>query len=235
MNEDDMSIGSGEVVPEDNDVTPVMTPDEGGQPGGEAINPFDMSIDDGEDGDGGGEGMDGEDGAGEEFALEVPDGIQVSDEQRGAYESIAAELGIPGGKAGKYIGRVLQAEREVNAKVLNAQEDALREEWGADFGANVKAARVFARQLAGRAGVDMAVMGVFASPAGYKLLHALRTAVGESGYVSGRPSNQGSNESEAHRMITDPGHPLYAAMYDSEHPKHKEAQARYNKLRGFNL
>ena len=232
----------GTVVPEDDmdmTTTQAETPESGveepqGETGGEQAaeeNPFSLDEPEG-DGEAKAEGETG--GEEEEaFALEGLEGIDITDEMKGRYESLAKEVGLPGGKAGKYISKVIEAELNEKAAQLDAQEVELRKEWGAKFNENVKTARAFCRQLAGRAGVDMKVMQVFASPAGFKLMYALSQAVGEPGVVTGNPSNQGTNEAEAHRMITDPTHPLYSAFYNPDDARYEEANRIYNRLVGL--
>lgn len=242
MTDETMTELEGTVVPEDDTTTTqaeVTTAAEDvatdAEPGGEQVdaakeNPFtlDEDVEDGEE-----NGEEGGGGDEEEFVLEVPDGMELGDEWKERYASLAKEAGLPGGKAGKYISEVIKAELAEKAKQLDAQEVELRKEWGAKFNENVKTARAFARQIAGRAGVDMKLMQVFASPAGFKLMYALSQAVGEPGVVTGAPSNQGTNEAEAHRMITDPTHPLYHAFYNPEDPRYEEANRTYNKLVGL--
>lgn len=58
-------------------------------------------------------------------------------------------------------------------------------EWGAEYQANVRQAKVFAAQMEKKAGVPHDVMKIFASPMGFRLLHALRGAVAEPGFVGG--------------------------------------------------
>lgn len=234
MTTDDMSVETT-VVPEDgatvDDTTSIVADettdtmeevDTGEEPGEE--NPFNLEEQD---------EPEEEKGEDEPFNMEVPEGFELDDGLKAEYENIAKEMGLPGGKAGKYISKVIEADMEARAKQLEAQEKELRKEWGASFNDNVKAARTFCRQIAGRAGIDMRVMQVFASPAGFKLMYALSQAVGEPKVVTGAPSNQGTNEAEANRMITDPSHPLYDAFYNQDDPRHEQANKTYNRLVGL--
>lgn len=174
-----------------------------------------------------------EEGDDDVFELEAPDGMQVAEEYKEIYAAKAKEAGLPGGKAAAYIRAVLEAERDAAAARLDAQEADLRKEWGAKFNDNVTAAKAFARQLAGKAGVPMEVMrGVFETPFGCKLLHAMREAMGAR-FVQGGAVSSRTNEEEANAMLKDPQNAWYEAMYDPAHPRHKEANARYNRLMGF--
>lgn len=231
------ALGEGTVLPEDNTMpedemmnTGAETYDtgaDGQDPGAETVddegNPFALE---GEDSD----GSDG--GDNEPFSLDLPEEA-VTPENAEMYERLAKEAGLSGGKAGRYISAVIRSEIEKNAQTLNAQEAELRKEWGAEFTGRVKEVRSFIKQLAGRSGVPEKVMNIFASPAGYKLMYALKQGMGESKFVQGRPHTKESDIADADRMIKDPRHPLYKAFYDAEDARHEEAHRIYNRAHGW--
>lgn len=230
------ALGEGTVLPEDNTMPEEEMVERAAEEGAEEAvrqeseeeavesNPF--ALDGGEE--------EGEGGGGEEeaFSLDVPENA-VTREDAEMYERLAAEAGLSGGKAGRYISAVIRSEMEKNAQALNAQEAELRKEWGAEFSGRVKEVRGFIKQLAGRAGVEEKVMNIFASPAGYKLMYALKRGMGESEFVQGRPHTKESDIAEADRMIRDPKHPLYKAFYDADDPRHEEAHRVYNRAHGW--
>ena len=85
-----------------------------------------------------------------------------------------------------------------------------------------------------KAGLTAEDMAPLQSPKGFKLLHALMSATGEDSFVGAKNAAPGrSNAEEAHAMLTDPNHPDYAALDDPPHPRHMEANRKYNRLVGL--
>lgn len=110
----------------------------------------------------------------------------------------------------------------------------LKEEWGNNFNANMKQVQQFAAKLQTKSGLSAEDMAPLQSPKGFKLLHALMTAPGEDSFVGAKNAAPGhSNAEEAHAMLTDPNHPDYAALDGPTHPRHMEANRKYNRLVGL--
>ena len=85
-----------------------------------------------------------------------------------------------------------------------------------------------------KAGLTAEDMAPLQSPKGFKLLHALMSATGEDSFVGAKNAAPGrSTAEEAHAMLTDPNHPDYAALDDPPHPRHMEANRKYNRLVGL--
>ena len=60
------------------------------------------------------------------------------------------------------------------------------------------------------------------------------TVAGEDSFVGAKNVALGrSNAEEAHAMLTDSNHPDYAALDDPTHPRHMEANRKYNHLVGL--
>lgn len=58
------------------------------------------------------------------------------------------------------------------------------------------------------------------------------TATGSDSLTKGTTAQE-SPAVEAKRMLTDPSHPLYAALQDPQHPQFATANQRYNQLVGL--
>lgn len=170
----------------------------------------------------------------EPFALELPEGVRHPGEE---YEQIFAQQakasGLKNKQAAAFVGGVLKAQQDAAAAKLREQKAELVKEWGASYQANVKQARTFALQLADKAGVPREMMGVFASPMGFRLLHALSSTMAEPKFAGGSGAPQRSAMEEAEAMISDPSNPYYDAMYDTAHPNHRKAHERYDRLTGI--
>lgn len=169
-----------------------------------------------------------------EYALELPDDFQASDDFRALATEQAKAAGLDGKAAGQYVSGVITALQKAEQEALAQSTKALKEEWGTNFNANMGAVKRFTAKLRAKSGLTAEDLAPLQSPKGFKLLHALMTATSEDAFVGSKTAAPGrSNAEEAHAMLTDPNHPDYAALDDPEHPRHMEANRKYNRLVGL--
>lgn len=169
-----------------------------------------------------------------EYAVELPEDFQASDDFRNLVTEQAKAAGLDGKAAGKYVSGVITALQKAEQEALAQSTKALKEEWGTNFNANMGAVKQFTAKLRAKAGLTAEDVAPLQSPKGFKLLHALMTATGEDSFVGAKNAALGrSNAEEAHAMLTDPNHPDYAALDDPTHPRHMEANRKYNRLVGL--
>lgn len=169
-----------------------------------------------------------------EYAVELPEDFQASDDFRNLVTEQAKAAGLDGKSAGKYVSGVITALQKAEQEALSQSTKALKEEWGTNFNANMGAVKQFTAKLRAKSGLTAEDLAPLQSPKGFKLLHALMTATGEDSFVGAKNAAPGrSNAEEAHAMLTDPNHPDYAALDDPTHPRHMEANRKYNRLVGL--
>lgn len=169
-----------------------------------------------------------------EYAVELPEDFQASDDFRNLVTEQAKAAGLDGKAAGKYVSGVITALQKAEQEALAQSTKALKEEWGTNFNANMGAVKQFTAKLRAKSGLTAEDLAPLQSPKGFKLLHALMTATSEDAFIGSKTAALGrSNAEEANAMLTDPNHPDYAALDDPEHPRHMEANRKYNRLVGL--
>ena len=169
-----------------------------------------------------------------EYAVELPEDFQASDDFKTHITEQAKAAGLDGKAAGQYVSGVITALQKAETEAIAQSTKELKEEWGTNFNANMRQVKQFTAKLRAKAGLTAEEIAPLQSPKGFKLLHALMTATGEDSFVGAKNAAPGrSNAEEAHAMLTDPNHPDYAALDDPTHPRHMEANRKYNRLVGL--
>lgn len=168
------------------------------------------------------------------YEIEWGDGFVENDALRDMLKGHAQSSGLPADAAGKFLSEVAASIQADEAAAFKEADEALKDEWGAEYETNVSAAKAFAQKLSKESGVPMEKMGVFASPDGFRVLHAISRTIGEGGLKGGgqAPSSQDPSD-EAQSILSDPNHRYYKAIADPSHPKWREATDYYNKLVGI--
>ncbi|MBT9449982.1 hypothetical protein ICN84_07830 [Akkermansia glycaniphila] len=167
-----------------------------------------------------------------EYALELPEDFEASDDFKTIITERAKSAGLDGKAAGQYVASVVAAVQASEAEALKQSTQDLKEAWGKDFQPRMQAVRAFGADLQKRSGLTAEDFAPLQSPKGYKLLHALMTATGGDRMTKGT-TTQEPPAVEAKRMLTDPSHPLYAALQDPQNPQFAAANQRYNQLVGL--
>lgn len=171
---------------------------------------------------------------GGEYVLDLPEDFQASDDFKALATEQAKAAGLDGKAAGKYVSGVIAALQKAETEAIAQSTKELKDEWGTSFNANMQQVKQFTAKIRAKAGLSAEDMAPLQSPKGFKLLHALMTATGEDSFVGAKNSAPGrSNAEEAHAMLTDSNHPDYAALDDPTHPRHMEANRKYNRLVGL--
>ncbi|MEG0334385.1 MAG: hypothetical protein RR607_07880 [Akkermansia sp.] len=169
----------------------------------------------------------------QEYTLELPDDLQTSDDFRALITQQAKTAGLDGKTAGKYVSGIITAMQQAETENTQKSTQQLKEEWGANFNANITAVKQFTSKLLTKSGLTSEDLAPLKSPKGYKLLHALMTTTGEAPFITGTNTPPRNNADEARGLRTVPQHPDYKARDDPQHPRHAEANRKYNKLVGL--
>lgn len=165
-----------------------------------------------------------------EYVLELPDDLEITDDFKNILKDQAKGSGLDGKAAGKYVSGVIKAMEEAERVNMAKDTRQLREDWGANFNANMDSVKAFAFKLREKSGLTPEDMGPLQSAKGYKLLFAVKQLVEEDTFVGGKTEQINDPQKEAHRMLTDPTHKYYDAMRDQTNPLFLEANRIYNNL-----
>lgn len=169
-----------------------------------------------------------------EYEIDFGEGFVENDALRDMLKGHARAAGLPADAAGKFLSEVAASIRADEEAAFKEADEALKDEWGAEYETNVSAAKAFARKLSVESGVSMEKMAVFASPDGFRVLHAISRLTGEGGLKGGGQIPAKTNPAdEAQAILSDPNHRYYKAIADPSHPQWREATAYYNKLVGI--
>jgi hypothetical protein len=169
-----------------------------------------------------------------EYEIDFGEGFVENDALRDMLKGHARAAGLPADAAGKFLSEVAASIRADEEEAFKEADEALKDEWGAEYETNVSAAKAFARKLSVESGVSMEKMAVFASPDGFRVLHAISRMTGEGGLKGGGQIPAKTDPAdEAQAILSDPNHRYYKAIADPSHPQWREATDYYNKLVGI--
>lgn len=168
------------------------------------------------------------------YEIEWGEGFVENDALRDMLKGHAQSSGIPADAAGMFLSSVAASIRADEEAAFKEADESLKSDWGAEYETNVSAAKAFARKLSQESGVSMEKMGVFASPDGFRVLHAISKVMGEGGLRGGGQGVKAmAPADEAQAILSDPNHRFYKAIADPSHPQWREATDYYNKLVGI--
>ena len=169
-----------------------------------------------------------------EYEIDFGEGFVENDALRDMLKGHARAAGLPADAAGKFLSEVAASIRADEEEAFKEADEALKDEWGAEYETNVSAAKAFARKLSVESGVSMEKMAVFASPDGFRVLHAISRMTGEGGLKGGGQIPAKTDPAdEAQAILSDTNHRYYKAIADPSHPQWREATDYYNKLVGI--
>ena len=169
-----------------------------------------------------------------EYEIDFGEGFVENDALRDMLKGHARAAGLPADAAGKFLSEVAASIRADEEEAFKPADAALKDGWGAEYETNVSAAKAFARKLSVESGVSMEKMAVFASPDGFRVLHAISRMTGEGGLKGGGQIPAKTDPAdEAQAILSDPNHRYYKAIADPSHPQWREATDYYNKLVGI--
>ena len=169
-----------------------------------------------------------------EYEIDFGEGFVENDALRDMLKGHARAAGLPADAAGKFLSEVAASIRADEEAAFKEADEALKDEWGAEYETNVSASKAFARKLSVESGVPMEKMAVFASPDGFRVLHAISRLTGVGGLKGGGQIPAKTDPAdEAQAVLSDPNHRYYKAIADPSHPQWREATDYYNKLVGI--
>ena len=98
-----------------------------------------------------------------EYEIDFGEGFVENDALRDMLKGHARAAGLPADAAGKFLSEVAASIRADEEEAFKEADEALKDEWGAEYETNVSAAKAFARKLSVESGVSMENMAVFAT------------------------------------------------------------------------
>lgn len=176
----------------------------------------------------GGEQKEGE----EEYQLSYPENWNADPAFTELVTPIAKKSGIDGKTFGALTAEVIGKMQEAEYANMVKTDAELKKDWGADYDANMKAARAEAAFLKKEAGLTDEDLRVFASPKGMRALYAISLTHGEKG-AAGMKEVSASDKAWAEEVMTNPAHPDYKAFHDVNDPRWRLVNERYNRAKGI--
>ena len=170
----------------------------------------------------------GEPGAEAAYAIEWPEDYEPAEDFAEIATREAERAGLDKTGVGRYTAAMVAALQDYQGKQLEAQDKALKEEWGAEYESKLSSAKEFLGQLRSDGVLTAEDAAFFESPRGMRIMNALRGSVGESP-AAGLQAQTANEKSWAHEAMTNPKHPDYEALHTWNHPRFKEVNRRYNK------
>ncbi len=169
------------------------------------------------------------------FEVEWPEGYEADEELTGLVNATARECGVTDKAVGAYTARMLEHLQEKHAAMQDADDAALKQEWGRNFLANKKEAREFMSRIRKETGLTKEDMRDFAGARGFKVMYALSQKL-NGGKIEGLDRKPNTAELDwAKAALTDKAHPDHKALNDARDPRHREVTARYFRAQGANL
>lgn len=170
----------------------------------------------------------------EEFAMVWPEGYEATEQFSAITTEAAKAVGLSDGRvAGEYTAKVLAAIGAAADKKLAEDDAALKEDWGADYQANMSECKDFVKRISAKAGLSEDDVAVLGSPKGMRLIQAIRSELGEGAAAVGKAATGAEDAAWAREVMTNPAHPDYKAFHNPTDPRWKDLNKRYNAVKGF--
>ena len=211
------------------------TPQETGDGAAGGGNPFDFTTAPEGEAEGGGKPEATE----EEAADYKPDfGANFNEDEktRAAVTQLARDAGLPADAAGKFVAGMCDMFKQQDAERAKADYDGLREDWGAKFEQNMVDTGKYLKGMLTRGEIRAEDAGQLQNPAVYRLVHAMRSKLGE-GKVAGA-SAQGTptnSQTVLDDILNNPQNPMYKILANPRDPKYRETADQVNRMAGFRL
>jgi len=179
------------------------------------------------------DGAPGEAGGEAAYAVEYPEGFAADAAFTEIVTPIAKESGLDGRRFGELAAKVLHGLNEAEYANMARTDAELKRDWGADYQANMKAARAEAAFLKKEAGLTDEDLRVFACPKGMRALYAISRTHGERAAAGTQGAASVSEKSWAQEVMSNPAHPDYRAFHDPEDPRWRKVNERWNRANGL--
>lgn len=177
------------------------------------------------------------------FQLTRPDDVAEHEWNQDLANKLAQtayQYGVPPQAMSALQDTMLQAYRDADVRLNEAKvqaeaetEQKLQQEWGVNYQRNMNRATATLRNLASDHGLDADALldnpAVGSDINVIKLLYAVSTMVDEAPLHQSQSFSAGAAD-EAHRIESDPTHPLHEAYMKVNHPNHKYANEFYDRL-----
>lgn len=160
----------------------------------------------------------------------LPEGVEFEPGQLDAFREFAHANGIPPATASAIVAFQAQAESEAIAAIqaeqrefVEAQQNALRHEWGSNWEKNQMLAKRAAETFG--LGADHPAMQ---HADVVKAMAQAASKISEDSLVAGEEiTGKLSPQSEARDILANPDNPLHKAYHDESHPQHEHAVQTY--------
>jgi len=171
-----------------------------------------------------------------DYAISFPDSFAQHPEA-GSFSSILAPIaqssGIDGAAFGKLFADSYAAieDARLRAEWQNRfqQDLELKQDWGADYETNMRAARAHIAFLKEKAGLSDSDLACFQSPKGMRALYAMASA--HAAPPAAGLATAASEQSWA-KAVMQPGHPDHDAFTNPMHPRYREINQRWLRANG---
>jgi uncharacterized protein with PIN domain len=160
----------------------------------------------------------------------LPEGVEFDEGQLSAFREFAHANGIPPATASALVAFQAQAESEAISSIeaqqrafVESQQNALRQEWGAQWEKK--------QMLAKRAAETFGLGADHPAMQNADVVKAMAEAaakISEDSLVAGEEiTGKLSPQSEARDIMANPDNPLHVAYHDETHPQHEHAVQTY--------
>lgn len=172
-------------------------------------------------------------GEGGEYKLEWGEESAVPDYVRGDLAAVAKDIGVPAEQAAQLYERGLQAFIAQDQARMREAGQKLKQDWGNEFDAKIKAGKNLLARVAAQAGMTPEECKPMMSPMGFRFIEGLRLMMGESAKFAGKPTQTQalSPEAELDSIYKDPQ--KFAILSNPAHPEFEAVNARVNHLLGI--
>lgn len=170
-----------------------------------------------------------------DYSLDFGEAFGGTAEVRDMITTHAREAGISVEAGSKFVAAVCKSLQAEAVKNGEAAYQELESSWGADFGKNMKATKAALHGML-KAGVisDAEVSGLM-NPAVFKLVHHMRSQLGEGAALGTKQAAKEDPQTEYKRIMSDTKSHEFQVLMNPSHPEYKAVAERVNKLAGRRL
>ena len=198
------------------------------------VNPFDFTAEpEAESEEGGDSTADAPEG---EYTLDFGDAFGGTDDVRNLITKQAREAGISAEAGSKFVAAVCRGLKEDAIAQGQAAYKALEEQWGANFGKNMKGTKAALHGMLKEGVISESEVAGLMNPAVFKLVNHLTSRMGEGGGAIGtKAAAKVDPATEYSRIMNDPKSHEFQVLMNPSHPEYKAVAERVNKLVGRRL
>lgn len=197
----------------------------------ETVNPFDFTAEPEEESEAS-EEPEPEPG---DYQLDFGEAFGGNEQVRGMITQHAREAGISVEAGSKFVSAVCKSLQADAVEKGEAAYKQLEDSWGAEFDRNMKSTKAALHGML-KAGVisESEVSGLM-NPAVFKLVHHLRSRMGEGAALGTKQAAKEDPATEYARIMNDTKSHEFQVLMNPSHPEYKAVAERVNKLVGRRL